>query len=146
MQGLIEGVGGVGRWCDRVPGRGEHIRLIDFDDSGWGWYLFEVAASLFPQVNQPFFDTLLAEYVAGYRTERQLSKEHEELIPAFIMLRGFTYLGWLMTRAGSMPNADQVADVVSKALSGFIPELLASLTPTQRIGVNALAMVKAIRD
>ena len=108
MQGLIEGVGGVGRWCDRVPGWGEHIRLIDFDDSGWGWYLFEVAASLFPHVNQPFFDTLLAEYVAGYRTERQLSKEHEELIPAFIMLRGFTYLGWLMTRAGSMPNADQV--------------------------------------
>ena len=131
---------------ENVLVEGEHLRLIDFDDSGWGWYLFEIAASVFPQVSQPYFDALLAEYVAGYRTERALSKEHEELIPAFIMLRGFTYLGWLMTRAGAMPNADQVADVVSKALSGFIPELLASLTPMQRVGVNALAMVKSMRD
>ncbi len=49
-----------------------------------------------------------------------------------------------MTRADAMPNADSVADVVSKALSGFIPELLASLTPMQRMGVNALAMVKSL--
>jgi putrescine aminotransferase len=123
-----------------------HMRLIDFDDSGWGWYLFEVAASVFPHVNQPFFDALLAEYVAGYRTERELSKEHEELIPAFIMLRGFTYLGWLKTRAGAMPNADRVAEEVSKALSGFIPELLAELTPLQRVGVNVLTAVKSLRD
>jgi acetylornithine/succinyldiaminopimelate/putrescine aminotransferase/Ser/Thr protein kinase RdoA (MazF antagonist) len=123
-----------------------HMRLIDFDDSGWGWYLFEVAASVFPHVNQPFFDALLAEYVAGYRTERELSTEHEALIPAFIMLRGFSYLGWLKTRAGAMPNADRVAEEVSKALSGFIPELLAELTPLQRVGVNVLAMVKSLRD
>jgi putrescine aminotransferase len=125
---------------------GERMTLIDFDDSGWGWYLFEVAASVFPQVNQPFFDALLAEYVAGYRSERELSKEHEELIPAFIMLRGFTYLGWLMTRAGAMPNADRVADEVASALSGFIPELLAELTPVQRLGVDVLAMVKSLRE
>jgi hypothetical protein len=87
-----------------------------------------------------------AAYVAGYRTERELSKEHEALIPAFIMLRGFTYLGWLMTRAGAMPNADRVADEVSKALSGFIPELLAEFTPLQRLAVNVLAAVKSIRD
>jgi Ser/Thr protein kinase RdoA (MazF antagonist) len=120
--------------------------LIDFDDSGWGWYLFEVAASLFPQVNQPFFDALLAGYVAGYRTERELSREHESLIPAFIMLRGFTYLGWLMTRAGAMPNADRVADEVAKALGAFIPELLAGLSPMQRIGVEVLAVAKSLRD
>ncbi len=131
---------------ENVLVEGEHLRLIDFDDSGWGWYLFEVAASLFPQVNQPFFDALLAEYVAGYRSERELSAEHEAMIPAFIMLRGFTYLGWLMTRAGAMPNADRVADEVSKALSAFIPELLAELSPVQRIGVEILAMVKSLRD
>jgi len=68
------------------------------------------------------------------------------MIPAFIMLRGFTYLGWLKTRAGAMPNADRVADEVSRALSGFIPELLAELTPIQRLGVEVLSMVKSLRD
>jgi len=131
---------------ENVLVEGDHMRLIDFDDSGWGWYLFEVAASVFPQVNQPFFDALLAEYVAGYRSERDLSREHEALIPAFIMLRGFTYLGWLMTRAGAMPNADRVAEEVSKALSTFIPELLAELSPMQRVGVEVLAMLKSLRD
>ncbi len=131
---------------ENVLVEGEHMKLIDFDDSGWGWYLFEIAASVFPQVNQPFFDDLLAEYVAGYRTEFVMTKAHEELIPAFIMLRGFTYLGWLMTRAGAMPNADKVATVVADALCGFIPELLAELTPVQRLGVNVLAFFQSLRD
>jgi hypothetical protein len=45
-----------------------------------------------------------------------------------------------------MPNADRVADEVSKALSSFIPELLAELSPIQRIGVEVLSMVKSLRD
>jgi len=124
---------------------GSKMQLIDFDDCGPGWYLFEVAASLFPHVNQPFFDELLASYLQGYRTVRAISAEHESYIPAFIMMRAFSYLGWLMSRGDTIPNADRIADQLCSALAEFIPQLLAELTPIQRIGVSVMAVIEKKR-
>jgi acetylornithine/succinyldiaminopimelate/putrescine aminotransferase/Ser/Thr protein kinase RdoA (MazF antagonist) len=115
---------------------GDKLNLIDFDDCGYGYFLFEMATSLFPHINQPFFDELTDAYVKGYRTERTLSDEHVELLPAFIMLRGFTYLGWLESRRDSMKNADLLAKEIATGISEFIPELLGHLTKPQRIGVE----------
>lgn len=123
-----------------------NLTLIDFDDCGYGWYAFEIAASLFPHADEPFFDALVAEYVRGYRTQRPLSDEMVELIPAFVMLRGFTYLGWLKTRPGSMPNASKIAPAIAAALSAFVPELLDHLTPVERLAVNALVGLQGLRD
>lgn len=126
--------------------QGDDMKLIDFDDSGDGWHLFEMATSLFPHVNEKFFDAIVDEYVAGYRSERNLSGEHLEFLPAFIMLRGFTYLGWLMTRSGSMPNGDKIALEIASALCEFIPDLLAHLTPFQRFGVNVVVGYTQVRS
>ena len=115
---------------------GEKLNLIDFDDSGYGYFLFEMATSLFPNINQKFFDDLTDAYVKGYRTERELLDEHLELLPAFIMLRGFTYLGWLESRRDSMKNADLLAKEIASGISKFIPELLDHLTKTQRAGLE----------
>ncbi len=119
--------------CDK-----DTLRLIDFDDSGYGWHLFEMATSLFPQLSQPYFDQIQQAYVEGYRTERELSADDLEILPAFLMIRGFSYLGWLMTRRESLPNADRLAREIAKGLCEFIPELLAQLNPFQRMGVEIL--------
>ena len=36
--------------------------------------------------------------VAGYQEERELPPEFEAKLPLFLLLRGFTYLGWAHTR------------------------------------------------
>ncbi len=121
------------------------LHLIDFDDCGYGWHLFEMATSLLPQADQPFFDELVSQYVAGYRTERTLSQEHVEILPAFIMIRVFTYLGWLNTRTSSFKNGDKIATKLADALMTYIPQLLEQLTPVQRAAIEVLHLSNKIK-
>ncbi len=122
-----------------------HLNLIDFDDCGYGWHLFEMATSLFPQADQPFFDDLVASYVAGYRTHRALSDDHLKVLPAFIMIRAFTYLGWLKSRQGSMANSARIAQKLGEILSEHIPELMKELTGPQRMGVEVLHFINRLK-
>jgi len=118
------------------------LSLIDFDDCGFGWYLFEMATSLFPQINQPFFDDLVAAYTDGYRSERDMSDADLDALPAFIMIRGFTYLGWLHTSGQNMKHADRLAEEIINGLLRFIPELMQELTPVQRVIVGVMASLR----
>jgi Ser/Thr protein kinase RdoA (MazF antagonist) len=76
----------------------EDIKLIDFDDSGFGWHLFELATSLFFHLGEDHFDDVCQSIVTGYRLHRELSDEHLEQLPGFFLARGYTYLGWAHTR------------------------------------------------
>ena len=88
--------------ADMVPENvlvdGEHIRLIDFDDAGYGWHLFEMATSLYFSNPEGSIDHLVAAYIEGYRSLRELSDEDLKTFPAFLMARATTYLGWAHTR------------------------------------------------
>lgn len=77
---------------------GDCIRVLDFDDAGFGWHLFEIATSLYFHIGQPHFAAVREAMIAGYRTRRRLSDEHLALLPMFLAARGFTYLGWVHTR------------------------------------------------
>lgn len=80
---------------------GEHIRLIDFDDSGFGWYLFELVTSLYFIMNEPYFDECKEALISGYRMHRSLDDKQLELLPLFFLARSFTYVGWVHTRPGT---------------------------------------------
>jgi acetylornithine/succinyldiaminopimelate/putrescine aminotransferase/Ser/Thr protein kinase RdoA (MazF antagonist) len=112
------------------------LTLIDFDDSGFGWHLYEMATGLFPQIKQPFFDDLVAAYLEGYRSEREFSDEEATFIPAFLLICGLNYLGWLQKRGGNLKYADRLAAEIISGLLEYIPQLMAKLTPLQRLGVN----------
>lgn len=77
---------------------GEQLRLIDFDDAGYGWRLFELATSLYFHYGQPYYATLRDALIAGYRSQRALPEEELAGLPMFLAARGFTYLGWVHTR------------------------------------------------
>ena len=77
---------------------GERLRLLDFDDAGFGWHLFELATPLFFHLGQPYFPMIRDAIIAGYRAERTLADAHLALLPMFLAARGFTYLGWVHTR------------------------------------------------
>lgn len=77
---------------------GQRLQLIDFDDSGFGWHMFELATALYFIVDEPHYDALRNALFRGYRSARPLSDEDEALLPLFLFLRGTTYLGWIQTR------------------------------------------------
>ena len=72
----------------------------------------------------------------SYRSERDFSAEEEELIPAFLMICGLNYLGWLQKRGANMKYADRLAAEIISGLLEYIPHLMAELSPLQRLGVN----------
>ena len=77
------------------------VRLIDFDDSGFGWHLFDIATALYFIQDAPQFDAAKDSLLAGYREQRDLPHAVLDKLPVFMAARGFTYLGWVHTRPGS---------------------------------------------
>jgi Ser/Thr protein kinase RdoA (MazF antagonist) len=73
--------------------------LIDFDDAGFGWYVFDIATSLFFHVGEAYFAALKSAYLAGYESVRPLPHAHLEMLEVFLLARGFSYLSWCYTRS-----------------------------------------------
>ncbi|MCY1280710.1 Stress response kinase A [compost metagenome] len=98
------------------------VRIIDFDDGGYGWHLFDIATAMFPVLGNDCFDALLAELVSGYQEVRPLPPEFEEMLPLFLLLRGFTYLGWVHTR-NETASAKELAPMVVAGVMGLLDAL-----------------------
>ena len=88
------------------------VRLIDFDDAGFGWYLYDPASALLYYYGSDFYETLLQSWLNGYRSQRQLSDDELAEMPTFLLLRCFYALGWLHARRNSDTAAAFIAPVV----------------------------------
>lgn len=77
---------------------GDEVRLIDFDDAGFGWHLFELATALYFESDAPHFEAAFEALVEGYRSVRSLPDTQLAHMPLFFAARSFTYLGWIHTR------------------------------------------------
>ncbi|WP_051575254.1 phosphotransferase enzyme family protein [Sporolactobacillus terrae] len=74
---------------------GEKLKVIDFDDCGFSWYLYDLAASLSFIEHMDYVPKLVKLWLSGYRKHRYLSLEEEHEIPTFIMMRRLALLGWV---------------------------------------------------
>lgn len=70
-------------------------RVIDFDDSGFSWFLYDLATALSFIEEREDVPELIHSWVAGYRTVRPLSDADEAEIPTFLMLRRMVILAWI---------------------------------------------------
>lgn len=75
------------------------LGLIDFDDAGFGWHMFELATALVFHCGTDYFDAMKKGLFDGYRSVRPLSEKEEARLPLFLFLRATTYLGWVHTRS-----------------------------------------------
>ena len=99
--------------------------LIDFDDAGFGWHLFDIATSLFPSQIEEWFEDAKAALIEGYRRRRALPDDHLERLPLFFFLRATTYLGWAHTRPES-ETAAIIGALVAAGIDGLIDDYLGS--------------------
>jgi Ser/Thr protein kinase RdoA (MazF antagonist) len=94
---------------------GEDLRVIDFDDAGFGWHLFDLATSLYFITGEGIYPAARAALIRGYRSERELSEQVLQCLPLFLAARGTTYLGWLHTRQGSDAARELTPFLVERA-------------------------------
>lgn len=74
------------------------LKLIDFDDGGFGWHMFDLATALYFNLDHPAYDRMEQSLFDGYRSIRSLPEADRALLPLFLYLRSTTYLGWVQTR------------------------------------------------
>lgn len=70
-------------------------RLIDFDDCGHGWFMYDFAASISFIEDDLRIPNLKTAWLKGYRSVRDLPVADEEEIETFVMLRRIALLAWI---------------------------------------------------
>lgn len=77
--------------------------LIDFDDCGFGWHLYDFAAAISFFEDHPQVPVLKQSWLAGYRSVRALTEKDATELESFVMLRRLALLAWI----GSHINAPE---------------------------------------
>ena len=70
-------------------------RVIDFDDCGFGWFMYDFAAALSFMENDPQVEIYKKAWLQGYQKIRILSSEDIKEIDTFIVLRRLALLAWI---------------------------------------------------
>lgn len=88
------------------------LHVIDFDDGGFGFRLFEVATALLKHRPAPDYSALQDALIGGYTSLRSLDVKQ---LPLFLALRAATYVGWNITRAAEDESGARNARFIAQA-------------------------------
>ncbi|WP_309072186.1 phosphotransferase [Arthrobacter sp.] len=94
------------------------VVLIDFDDFGTGWFVFDLVTAIFHHALHPRYLDYEQALIAGYTQERPLSKDEIAVWDAFMLARGLTYLAWAAERPG-----DPASDFVAANVAPWVAQL-----------------------
>lgn len=92
---------------------GDAVSLIDFDDGGWGFRMFELATFLMRFLDQPTYPALRQALLKGYEKRSQIDPE---VLDFFILLRALTYPGWIIPRRDEPGGQERSIRAVRTAL------------------------------
>jgi Ser/Thr protein kinase RdoA (MazF antagonist) len=76
----------------------DRVFVIDFDDAGFGWHQYDMAAALFDYAASTNYEPIRDALLSGYQSQRSISDEDLELLPLFLVVRMLAALGWLNDR------------------------------------------------
>jgi len=93
------------------------LTLIDYDDSGFGYRLYDLTTALTQSLDDDNYTDLRDAIVTGYRRIRSLSDQDVALFLMFSMLRSFSSVGWTMPRmaASDSKNGTYIARAIKLA-------------------------------
>ena len=99
--------------ADLHPGNvlvnGNALIPIDFDDTAFGWHMFDVAVALHQCQDLSHFPQIYAACLEGYCSVRPVAEEDLLMIPTFLLMRGLSEIGWFGDRPENATPADMVA-------------------------------------
>jgi Ser/Thr protein kinase RdoA (MazF antagonist) len=74
------------------------IILIDFDDCGYSWHLYDIAVALYNYRDHTQFAEIRDALIEGYRALRPTGGLTLDLLPMFFLIRSLVWLGWINGR------------------------------------------------
>jgi Ser/Thr protein kinase RdoA (MazF antagonist) len=74
---------------------GDDLHVIDFDDCGYAWYMYDFATAVSFIEDDPRAPDWMAMWIDGYTSHRPLSEDDLEIIPTLSMFRRLLLLGWV---------------------------------------------------
>jgi Ser/Thr protein kinase RdoA (MazF antagonist) len=78
---------------------GSRLRIIDFDDCGFSWLLYDFATAVSFIEHEASVADLLRAWCTGYRKRLALRAEDLAEIPTFVVLRRILLTAWLASHA-----------------------------------------------
>jgi Ser/Thr protein kinase RdoA (MazF antagonist) len=81
----------------------DRVAVIDFDDCGFGWFLYDFAAAVSFMEDDVRIPELAQAWLSGYRGQAALPAEQERELPTFVLLRRLLLLAWLGTHPDTEP-------------------------------------------
>ncbi len=73
---------------------GSDLHVIDFDDMGFGWYLFDFAATLSFMEQSDDAVKLANAWIKGYEKVTRLSDYEKDLLPTLSIMRRIELMSW----------------------------------------------------
>ena len=101
---------------------GERLHVIDFDDAGFGWHMYELAVGVFDYQGHSHFPEMVRAVFEGYPEIRPLDAESAARLPTFLLIRTLALIGWLADRPEVAKKPGAARPLVDRALS-FSAEL-----------------------
>ncbi|MCT1689773.1 phosphotransferase [Brevibacterium sp. p3-SID960] len=86
---------------------GESVNVIDFDDCGYAWYLYDFGAAVSFIEDDPRVPEWQSAWVEGYRSVAELSAEDEEMLATFVLLRRLLLVAWMGSHSHSRECQEQ---------------------------------------
>jgi Ser/Thr protein kinase RdoA (MazF antagonist) len=74
---------------------GEQVRVIDFDDCGFSWFMYDFATTVSFMEDHPRVPELREAWLAGYREVAPLDRDDERELETFVMLRRLLLVAWI---------------------------------------------------
>lgn len=104
--------------------------IIDFDDAGSGWYLFDLATPLAFMISSAQFPRYEAAVLDGYESVRAISAQERAAWPSILLARVLTYLSWAAGRRGE-ETAEFLHDTYMPCALEMTRKYVVSMTANQ---------------
>ena len=105
---------------------GKAVKVIDFDDCGFGWYMYDAATPVSFYEHEPQVPALIESWKKGYRRVVELPRADEEELPTFVMLRRLLLVAWIgshaetdLARSTGLPYTEKTVGLCEQYLKEF---------------------------
>lgn len=97
------------------------LSLIDFDDAGFGFRLYDLAVTVSQSIDDANYQHLRDAVFEGYSQDLPVGQAEIDLFPAFAMCRCFASLGWAIPRLPyDDPSVQKFAGRAQRAATAFL--------------------------
>lgn len=99
------------------------VRALDWEYSGWGYYLYDLTPLLWQMKPQPTYAEIQAALWDGYTNIRPLGEQHRELLETFIAGRHVASMRWVAANQQNPHYLGKVQGILAQRtaeLRGFL--------------------------